>query len=77
MATAARKKPRKVLMSFAIDPELRDALRAVQQRQGISTSEQLRRGARLWLDVARRLRGMPAFNNRTTFGVRRRATKKR
>lgn len=33
-----------------IDPELLDALRAVKERDGISESEQIRRGIRLWLE---------------------------
>jgi Ribbon-helix-helix protein, copG family len=32
-----------------LDPELIAALRAIKQRDGISESEQIRRGIRLWL----------------------------
>ena len=34
---------------MAIDPELLVALRRVKARDGISESEQIRRGIRLWL----------------------------
>jgi Arc/MetJ-type ribon-helix-helix transcriptional regulator len=32
-----------------LDVELLDALRAIKERDGISESEQIRRGIRLWL----------------------------
>ena len=41
--------PRRPIYNFAIDPELLAALRAVKVRDGISESEQIRRGIRLWL----------------------------
>ena len=36
--------------TLKIDPELLAALRAVKVRDGISESEQIRRGIRLWLN---------------------------
>jgi hypothetical protein len=36
--------------TLKIDPELLDALKAIKERDGISESEQIRRGIRLWLD---------------------------
>ena len=36
--------------TLKIDPELLDALRAIKTRDGISESEQIRRGIQLWLD---------------------------
>jgi hypothetical protein len=35
--------------TLKIDPELLDALKAIKDRDGISESEQIRRGIRLWL----------------------------
>jgi hypothetical protein len=35
--------------TLKIDPELLTALRAVKERDGISESEQIRRGIKLWL----------------------------
>jgi hypothetical protein len=35
--------------TLRIEPELLDALRAITTRDGISASEQIRRGIRLWL----------------------------
>jgi hypothetical protein len=40
---------RRPIYNFAIDPELLAALRHVKARDGISESEQIRRGIRLWL----------------------------
>jgi Arc/MetJ-type ribon-helix-helix transcriptional regulator len=40
---------RRRLYSFIIDPELRAGIRRVKVRDGISESEQIRRGIRLWL----------------------------
>jgi hypothetical protein len=40
---------RRPIYNFAIDPELLQALRQVKVRDGISESEQIRRGIRLWL----------------------------
>jgi hypothetical protein len=36
--------------TLKIDPELLEALRAIKERDGISESEQIRRGIQLWLD---------------------------
>ena len=36
--------------TLKIDPELLEALRAIKVRDGISESEQIRRGIVLWLD---------------------------
>ena len=41
--------PKKRPYNVKLDPELIDALRAVKARDGISESEQIRRGIRLWL----------------------------
>ncbi len=35
--------------TLRIEPELLDALRAITERDGISASEQIRRGIKLWL----------------------------
>jgi hypothetical protein len=35
--------------TLKIEPELLDALRAITERDGISASEQIRRGIKLWL----------------------------
>jgi hypothetical protein len=40
--------PRK-LYNFLIDPELAAGLKSIKERDGISESEQIRRGIRLWL----------------------------
>jgi len=40
---------RRPIYNFAIDVELLFALRKVKARDGISESEQIRRGIRLWL----------------------------
>jgi hypothetical protein len=37
------------LFTFPIDDELSEALRRLEQRDGISIAEQIRRGIRLWL----------------------------
>ena len=41
---------RKRAYTLKIDQELLDALRQVKTRDGISESEQIRRGIRLWLE---------------------------
>lgn len=38
------------LFTFPIDDELAEGLREVEQREGVSKAEQIRRGIRLWLD---------------------------
>jgi hypothetical protein len=43
---------RRPLYSFALDPDLRERLHAIKTRDGISESEQIRRGIRLWLGQA-------------------------
>ena len=40
---------RRPLYSFIIDPDLLAGIRYVKVRDGISESEQIRRGIRLWL----------------------------
>lgn len=40
---------RRPIYNFAIDEELLEAIRAVKVRDGISESEQIRRGLKLWL----------------------------
>ena len=35
--------------TLKIDPELLDALRSVKERDGVTESEQIRRGIQLWL----------------------------
>jgi hypothetical protein len=40
---------RRPIYNFAIDPALLQGLRQVKIRDGISESEQIRRGIRLWL----------------------------
>jgi hypothetical protein len=35
--------------SFMIDPEMVDALKLVKKRDGVSESEQIRRGIEMWL----------------------------
>jgi hypothetical protein len=45
LVVTSRKRPYNV----KIDPELIEALRAIKTRDGISESEQIRRGIRLWL----------------------------
>jgi hypothetical protein len=42
--------PKKQPYNVKLDPELIDALRAIKVRDGISESEQIRRGIRLWLE---------------------------
>ncbi|MGE0448021.1 MAG: ribbon-helix-helix protein, CopG family [Vicinamibacterales bacterium] len=41
---------RRPIYNFAIDPELLAAIRQLKERDGISESEQIRRGIRLWLE---------------------------
>jgi ribbon-helix-helix CopG family protein len=41
--------PPKRPYTLKIDPELLDALRHIKDRDGISESEQIRRGIKLWL----------------------------
>lgn len=43
--------PNKKAYSVKLDPDLIAALRAVKERDGISESEQIRRGIRLWLET--------------------------
>ena len=43
------KRPYIVAVTLKIDLELLDALRAIKARDGVSESEQIRRGIRLWL----------------------------
>jgi Arc/MetJ-type ribon-helix-helix transcriptional regulator len=52
---ASRPKPpsRRPIYNFAIDRELLDAIRSIKVRDGISESEQIRRGIRLWLQTRR------------------------
>ena len=38
------------MYSFAIDPDLRDGLRQVKERDGVAESEQIRRAVRVWLE---------------------------
>jgi hypothetical protein len=40
---------RRPIYNFALDQQLIDALRAIKARDGVSESEQIRRGIRLWL----------------------------
>jgi Arc/MetJ-type ribon-helix-helix transcriptional regulator len=40
---------RRPIYNFAIDHDLLDAIRTIKERDGISESEQIRRGLRLWL----------------------------
>ena len=40
----------RALYSFALDADLRDALQRIKERDGITASEQIRRGIRLWLE---------------------------
>jgi len=40
----------KKLYSFAIDPDLAEALKRVKARDGIGESEQIRRALRLWFE---------------------------
>lgn len=47
---------RRKLYSFAIDPALLRGIRAIKQRDGISESEQIRRGLALWLARYRRIK---------------------
>lgn len=42
--------PRK-LYSFAIDPDLAEALKRVKARDGVGESEQIRRALRKWFEV--------------------------
>ena len=41
--------PRRPIYNFAIDPELLAGLRMLKARDGVSESEQIRLGIRLWL----------------------------
>jgi hypothetical protein len=40
-------------INFRLTPEMRDALNAIKNRDGIPISEQLRRALQLWLDQKR------------------------
>jgi hypothetical protein len=42
---------RKELTAFRVDAELMDAMRRLQERDGISFSEQMRRALRPWLEA--------------------------
>ena len=60
---------RRPIYNFVLDQDLLDALRAIKQRDGISESEQIRRGIRLWLKtkgvkVAPERAGTPARRKR-------------
>lgn len=59
---------RRPIYNFAIDPELLDALRTIKGRDGISESEQIRRGIRLWL----RTKGVRMKADRQRASTRRR-----
>ena len=52
------------IYNFAIDPELRAAIRKIKIRDGISESEQIRRGIRLWLKKKRVRVGAPGARAR-------------
>jgi hypothetical protein len=52
MPSKLRRRP---LYTFALDADLRAALRQIKERDGISESEQIRRGIRLWLKQRRAL----------------------
>ena len=38
-------------VNFYISPELDEGLKTVKERDGVSESEQIRRGIRLWLET--------------------------
>jgi hypothetical protein len=38
-------------INFYIDPDLEDGLKALKERDGVSESEQIRRGIKLWLEA--------------------------
>ena len=40
----------KVMYSFVIDPRVLKELRRITEREGIPTSEQIRRGIEMWLN---------------------------
>lgn len=58
---------RRPIYNFAIDPELLAALRAIKERDGVSESEQIRRGIKLWL----KSKGFPTKTDRPRPSTRR------
>ena len=49
--------PDRTMISFEIDQDVADALRAWKDRDGINISEQLRRAVRAWLDQNGQMKG--------------------
>ena len=43
--------PDRTRYTFFIDPDLREALAAIKERDGIPESEQIRRAVRAWLEA--------------------------
>ncbi len=41
--------PNRKMHSFYLEPELSAGLKVIKERDGVSESEQVRRGVRLWL----------------------------
>jgi hypothetical protein len=50
------------LFTFPIDDELAEGLREVEERDGVSKAEQIRRGIRMWLDA----KGVKRSDRKTT-----------
>jgi len=40
----------RLLFNFVVSPEMKDALRAIKERDGISESEQARRALAAWIE---------------------------
>ena len=54
--------------TLKIDPELLDALRSIKERDGVTESEQIRRGIQLWL----KSKGLKVKSDRKRAGTRKR-----
>ena len=59
--------------TFFIDADLRDAIAAIKERDGIPESEQIRRALRAWVDAKG---GTSGANERARTPARRKTTKR-
>ena len=64
--------PDRTRYTFFIDPDLREALAAIKERDGIPESEQIRRAVRAWLQS----KGVAADTPAKARGSRRTASKR-
>ena len=56
----------RIITTFRIDPELLAGLRAIQERDGVPVSEQVRRAIRAWLEERGALKPASKSSRRRT-----------